>query len=209
MTLGDKIKKYRLLYNIKQKELGSSLGFKLSTSEVCINQYENNKMTSKADIRARMAEILDIDIETLSNIGANSEIENHFVTYDKADADKDITNIKKKIKAGAKIQAEIKVAPDYFSGASLVFFNNDTEVTSECKLELIGGAWSEITWFKLFLFNKLLDEYYLPYIEEKCNITILSRDLYNKWLYKTLDDINLYTPYKDDILTIYKKYCKR
>ena len=72
MTLGDKIRRYRLLHGKTQKQLGEEVGFKKSTSDVRINQYETGKMAPKADIRSKIAEALDIDIEAISDIEISS-----------------------------------------------------------------------------------------------------------------------------------------
>lgn len=67
MTLGDRIRKYRLLKGITQKQLGEDVGFKTSTADVRINQYETNKMSPKQDIRQKIADALDVDISALSD----------------------------------------------------------------------------------------------------------------------------------------------
>lgn len=72
MTLGDKIRKYRMLHGKTQQQLGEEVGFKKSTAGIRINQYETNKMAPKADIRLKIAEALDIDIEALSDISITS-----------------------------------------------------------------------------------------------------------------------------------------
>lgn len=72
MTLGEKIKKYRLLRNMKQKELGEAVGFKKSTADVRINQYESNKMAPKNDIRQALAKALNVDLSAISDINISS-----------------------------------------------------------------------------------------------------------------------------------------
>ena len=72
MTLGEKIRKYRTLHNKTQKQLGEDVGFKKSTADVRINQYETNKMAPKSDIRSAIAAALDIDIEAISDINISS-----------------------------------------------------------------------------------------------------------------------------------------
>lgn len=72
MTLGKKIRKYRLLHDKTQKQLGEEVGFKKSTADVRINQYETDKMAPKANIRASIAETLDIDLEAISDINIKS-----------------------------------------------------------------------------------------------------------------------------------------
>lgn len=72
MTLGNKIRKYRMLHNKTQKQLGEEVGFKKSTADVRINQYETDKMSPKADIRSAIAKVLDIDISAISDINIQS-----------------------------------------------------------------------------------------------------------------------------------------
>ncbi len=72
MTFGDKIRKYRKLKKLNQKQLGEQIGFKSSTADVRINQYETGKMCPKSDIKAKLAKCLDVDIEALSNINIQS-----------------------------------------------------------------------------------------------------------------------------------------
>lgn len=73
MTLGEKIRKYRILQNLSQKELGLQLGFSNTTADVRIRQYESGTKTPRDDIRQKMAEILDVDISALSDIAIQSD----------------------------------------------------------------------------------------------------------------------------------------
>lgn len=72
MLLGDKIRKYRKLKGYNQRQLGERVGFKPSTADVRINQYETGKMCPKADIRDKIAKVLEVDIEALSDINIQS-----------------------------------------------------------------------------------------------------------------------------------------
>lgn len=72
MTIGEKIKKFRTLRGMTQKELGVKVGFKESTAVVRIHQYETNKMKPKSDIRTRIAEELDIENEALNDVEINT-----------------------------------------------------------------------------------------------------------------------------------------
>jgi len=60
MTVEEKIKKYRLLKGLTLKELGVAVGFKESTAEVRINQYEVNRTYPKKHIRDILTKSLDI-----------------------------------------------------------------------------------------------------------------------------------------------------
>ena len=73
MTLGDKIRKYRTLMNLTQKELGQKVGFSAATADSRIRKYEKDLMAPKDDIRRRLAEALDVDMSALSDIAIHSD----------------------------------------------------------------------------------------------------------------------------------------
>ena len=73
MTLGEKIRKYRILHNLSQKELGLKLGFSNTTADVRIRQYESGTKIPRDDIRQKMADVLDVDISALSDIDIKSD----------------------------------------------------------------------------------------------------------------------------------------
>ena len=75
MTVGEKIRKYRLLCGKTQKELGLDLGFTARTADVRVNQYEKDKMAPKAEIRSRIAEVLGVHPSALSDVDIQSEID--------------------------------------------------------------------------------------------------------------------------------------
>lgn len=66
MTIGDKIRKYRLLRDLTQKELGLKVGFSNTTADSRIRKYESDMMAPKEDIRSRLIEVLDVDPSALS-----------------------------------------------------------------------------------------------------------------------------------------------
>lgn len=72
MTLGEKIRKYRILQNLSQKELGLKLGFSNTTADVRIRQYESGTKIPRDDIRQKIAEVLGVDISALSDIAIQS-----------------------------------------------------------------------------------------------------------------------------------------
>ena len=72
MTLGEKIKKYRLLHNLKQKDLGKMIGFSSATADSRIRKYEGNIMAPKAEIRNKLVQALDVDSSALSDIDIRS-----------------------------------------------------------------------------------------------------------------------------------------
>ena len=72
MTLGEKIKDYRLLHNMTQKELGMKVGFSAVTADTRIRQYEKDAMAPKSDIRNKLIQALDLDYSALSDIDIHS-----------------------------------------------------------------------------------------------------------------------------------------
>lgn len=73
MTLGEKIRKYRLLHDMTQKELGIKVGFSAATADSRIRKYEGDIMAPKSDIRNRLVQALDVDPSALSNIAIQSD----------------------------------------------------------------------------------------------------------------------------------------
>lgn len=72
MTLGEKIRKYRLLHNLKQKDLGMMIGFSPATADSRIRKYEGDIMAPKSDIRNKLVKALDVDYSALSDIDIRS-----------------------------------------------------------------------------------------------------------------------------------------
>ena len=72
MTVGEKIKKYRQLKGMTQRELGVAAGFKESTAVVRINQYESDRMVPRGDNMALIASVLDVEGAALSDINVSS-----------------------------------------------------------------------------------------------------------------------------------------
>ena len=56
-----------------QKELGLAIGFSGATADSRIRKYERDVMAPKQDIRARLAEVLDVDISALSENDIRNE----------------------------------------------------------------------------------------------------------------------------------------
>lgn len=82
MTLGEKIRKYRLLLGKTQKQIGEALGFKKASAVVRINQYETNKMAPKTEIRTALAKALDVDMEALSDINVQSYTDLMYIFFE-------------------------------------------------------------------------------------------------------------------------------
>ena len=72
MTLGDKIRKYRIMNDLTQKDLGLMVGFSAATADSRIRKYERDLMAPKEDIRKKLAEALDVDLSALSDINIQS-----------------------------------------------------------------------------------------------------------------------------------------
>ena len=72
MTLGEKIRKYRLLHDLKQKDLGMMIGFSPATADSRIRKYEGDIMAPKSDIRNKLVQALDVDYSALSDIDIRS-----------------------------------------------------------------------------------------------------------------------------------------
>ena len=72
MTLGKKIKEYRLLHDMTQKELGMKIGFSASTADSRIRKYEGDLMAPKSEIRNKLVQALDVDPSALSDIDIHS-----------------------------------------------------------------------------------------------------------------------------------------
>ena len=72
MTLGEKIRRYRLLQGLTQKELGEKIGFSSATADSRIRKYESDLMAPKEDIRGRLMEALDVDSSALSDINVQT-----------------------------------------------------------------------------------------------------------------------------------------
>ena len=73
MKVGDKIKKYRLLNDLTQNELGQKIGFSSQTADSRIRKYESNSMSPKSKLRQKIADALNVDITALSDIDIKDE----------------------------------------------------------------------------------------------------------------------------------------
>lgn len=82
MKLGSKIRKYRLLNDMSQKELGMKAGFSAATADSRMRKYESDAMAPKADIRSKIAEALNIDIEAISDIEISSFADIMYVLFE-------------------------------------------------------------------------------------------------------------------------------
>ena len=82
MTLGEKIRKYRMLNGMTQKELGMKVGFSKATADSRIRKYESNAMAPKDDMRHKIADALHIDIEAISDVKITSYTDAMYVFFE-------------------------------------------------------------------------------------------------------------------------------
>ncbi len=82
MKLGSKIRKYRLLNDMSQKELGMMVGFSEATADSRMRKYESDAMAPKAEIRTKIAEALNIDMEAISDIEVSSFADIMYVLFE-------------------------------------------------------------------------------------------------------------------------------
>lgn len=67
MTLGEKVKKYRLLRGMTQQELGMKMGFSEQTAGSRIRKYESGMMSPKTELRQKLADALDVDLSAITD----------------------------------------------------------------------------------------------------------------------------------------------
>jgi len=82
MKLGNKIRKYRILNDMSQKELGMKVGFSAATADSRMRKYESDAMAPKADIRSKIAEALNIDLEAISDVEISSFADIMYVLFE-------------------------------------------------------------------------------------------------------------------------------
>ncbi len=66
MAIGERIHYFRMQRGFTQKQLGNAIGFKESTADVRIAQYETGVRTPKAEIVAALARVLDVSTYALT-----------------------------------------------------------------------------------------------------------------------------------------------
>ncbi len=67
MTIGEKIKNARNLRGLTQRELGIKLGFDENSADVRIAQYESGTRTPKSEFLSEIANVLDVNVNSLKN----------------------------------------------------------------------------------------------------------------------------------------------
>lgn len=68
MTLGKKIRKYRVLKGLTQRELGLAVGFSEATADSRIRKYELDIIKPKDSMREKIARALAVDLSAISDI---------------------------------------------------------------------------------------------------------------------------------------------
>ncbi len=71
-TIGGKIRRYRELKGLTQKQLGMKCGFGPTTAEIRLSQYESNKREPRDSMMAALIEALDLDENVLLDVDLRS-----------------------------------------------------------------------------------------------------------------------------------------
>ena len=66
MAIGERIKTFRKRKGLTQKELGVQLGFKESTADIRLAQYEAEKRVPKEDLIETLSNILEVSPEAIN-----------------------------------------------------------------------------------------------------------------------------------------------
>jgi len=73
MSVGQNIKRIRILRGMTQKELGLKIGLPFNSADVRIRQYESEKMVPKKDKLEAIANALKVDTSALKDHHINSD----------------------------------------------------------------------------------------------------------------------------------------
>lgn len=74
MAIGERIRFFRNLKGLTQKQLGISAGFSEKTADIRMAQYESGSRTPKADLTETLANILDVSESALKTPDIDSYI---------------------------------------------------------------------------------------------------------------------------------------
>ena len=74
MAIGERIRFFRKLYGLTMKYLGMSVGFPESNADVRIAQYENDSRAPKAELTAKLADVLGVAPEALKVPDIDSDV---------------------------------------------------------------------------------------------------------------------------------------
>lgn len=72
MTLGERIRGFRRLRGLTQKELGIAVGFPETTADSRIRKYEMDLMKPKKELKARIAGALEVNPAALTEFDVNN-----------------------------------------------------------------------------------------------------------------------------------------
>lgn len=161
MTLGEKIKKYRLLHDMTQKELGIKIGFSAATADTRIRQYEKDTMAPKSEIRKKMATALDVDMSALSNI--------------------DIQSIEDVVRTFFFMEECLGFEIESFDSDQRFFFNKEKIYFSDREISILNSymyIWQEQKKNLLNIKNDNKEDSYREYELWKSRFP---RDIYNYW----------------------------
>ncbi len=82
MTLGKKIKKYRVNKGLTQKALGERALGQKGDKALRIYKYENDVIVPKPEVRRSIADALDVDVEALSDIAITSNEDIMYILFE-------------------------------------------------------------------------------------------------------------------------------
>ena len=74
MAIGERIRFFRKLRGLTMKYLGMSVGFPESNADVRIAQYENDSRAPKAELTAKLADVLGVAPEALKVTDIDSDV---------------------------------------------------------------------------------------------------------------------------------------
>lgn len=73
-TIGDTIRKFRKIRNMSMKELGLKCGYTKVYAQARISQYESSRKIPSEETLKIIADALEVDAETFTNLGTLTEI---------------------------------------------------------------------------------------------------------------------------------------
>ena len=66
MNIGKRIRRFRVLRDLTQKELGMAMGFSAESADIRIAQYESGVRTPKQNLICLLAQALDVSVPALA-----------------------------------------------------------------------------------------------------------------------------------------------
>ena len=74
MAIGERIHFFRILSGMTQKYHGMAMGFPEKSADVRLDQYENGSRKTKADLKAALAQIMEVSPPTLAQEVLDSNV---------------------------------------------------------------------------------------------------------------------------------------